>query len=329
MTLREFAEAWLRAREGQLTPKALQTERAQLRSNILPYLGDRQLRELSRAEIAAWRDWLARGWIAGGRRRGGVQTARRALGVLRTMLRAAADEYALIPESPASRIRHPRPPKSAARARPTAPSLEELCAILRAVPDYDYRLAVACAAVTGLRWGEQFALRPQDLVHGAEGWVLRVRRQRPSGLSVVTGPKTAAGERVVPVPDFLSAPLEQLRGWRQVQGLGLLWPGRRGGWITYGWWRRAVWSPACAAAGCTYHWHHLRHFSASLWIACGWDVAEVADLLGHADPSVTLRVYTHLFRERRRGLRWNLEAVGAQILLALRRQVVVVEKQMG
>ena len=41
--------------------------------------------------------------------------------------------------------------------------------------------------------------------------------------------------------------------------------------------------------------HSLRHTNASLLIACGADVATVAGLLGHSQPSTTLDIYTHAF----------------------------------
>ena len=41
--------------------------------------------------------------------------------------------------------------------------------------------------------------------------------------------------------------------------------------------------------------HSLRHTNASLFIANGTDVATVAGLLGHSQPSTTLDIYTHAF----------------------------------
>ena len=41
--------------------------------------------------------------------------------------------------------------------------------------------------------------------------------------------------------------------------------------------------------------HSLRHTNASLLIAGGTDVATVAGLLGHSQPSTTLDIYTHAF----------------------------------
>jgi integrase len=41
--------------------------------------------------------------------------------------------------------------------------------------------------------------------------------------------------------------------------------------------------------------HDLRHTCASLAISAGVNVLALARMLGHADPSVTLRVYADLF----------------------------------
>jgi integrase len=54
------------------------------------------------------------------------------------------------------------------------------------------------------------------------------------------------------------------------------------------------------AVGVDSHFHELRHFSATQLIADGHDVRTVAGRLGHADPSVTLRVYAHALPEQDR-----------------------------
>ncbi|MGH9919557.1 MAG: tyrosine-type recombinase/integrase [Nitrososphaerales archaeon] len=48
------------------------------------------------------------------------------------------------------------------------------------------------------------------------------------------------------------------------------------------------------------HALRLRHFSAPELIAGGHDVRTVAGRLGHADASITLRVYSHVLPERDR-----------------------------
>jgi integrase len=46
--------------------------------------------------------------------------------------------------------------------------------------------------------------------------------------------------------------------------------------------------------------HDLRHFTATQLIGAGVDIRTVAGRLGHSDPSVTLRVYSHALEERDR-----------------------------
>jgi integrase len=59
---------------------------------------------------------------------------------------------------------------------------------------------------------------------------------------------------------------------------------------------------AAKRLGITTHFHELRHFAATTAIASGADVRTVAGRLGHADASVTLRVYAHALEARDRDL---------------------------
>jgi integrase len=59
---------------------------------------------------------------------------------------------------------------------------------------------------------------------------------------------------------------------------------------------------AAAKAGVETHLHALRHFSATQAIAAGFDPVTVGGRLGHADTSMTLRVYSHALEQRDRDL---------------------------
>ena len=67
---------------------------------------------------------------------------------------------------------------------------------------------------------------------------------------------------------------------------------------------------AAKQAGVKTHLHALRHFSATQGIASGADVVTVAGRLGHRDPSVTLRVYSHVLEQRDRDV---AAAIGASL----------------
>jgi integrase len=41
--------------------------------------------------------------------------------------------------------------------------------------------------------------------------------------------------------------------------------------------------------------HQLRHYYASVMLAGGVSIKELAEYLGHSDPAFTLRVYAHMF----------------------------------
>jgi integrase len=57
-----------------------------------------------------------------------------------------------------------------------------------------------------------------------------------------------------------------------------------------------AWQSAAAALGLPrVTFHALRHTHASALIAAGLDVVKISRRLGHADPTVTLRTYAHLF----------------------------------
>ena len=48
------------------------------------------------------------------------------------------------------------------------------------------------------------------------------------------------------------------------------------------------------------HLHSLRHFAATELLAAGISPRDAAEMLGHADPSLTLRVYAHASTERQK-----------------------------
>jgi integrase len=57
-----------------------------------------------------------------------------------------------------------------------------------------------------------------------------------------------------------------------------------------------------------YRFHDLRHYTASELFRAGHNPRTVADRLGHADPSITLRVYTHDTEDQARAAADSLES---------------------
>src|SRR5262249_19834977 len=60
----------------------------------------------------------------------------------------------------------------------------------------------------------------------------------------------------------------------------------------------AEWADVAASIGMPdITFHALRHTHASQLIDAGIDVVKISKRLGHSNPTITLRIYAHLFRE--------------------------------
>ncbi len=135
-----------------------------------------------------------------------------------------------------------------------------------------HRRLYALLANTGLRIREALALRWSDIEDG------RIH---------IRAAKTSTGVRVVPCSSALAAILGD--------------PDDDGGWIFRGRWPEKPMSYSAAnyslkeaakRAGVGHvTMHDFRRTAASWWIEAGVDARTVAEILGHTDPSFTLRIY--------------------------------------
>ncbi|MEV0307457.1 tyrosine-type recombinase/integrase [Nonomuraea fuscirosea] len=188
-----------------------------------------------------------------------------------------------------------------------------------------FRLLPMLGAACGLRQGELFGLALEDI--DFERRVLRVRRQvKKLGADHVFALPKNDRERVVPLPDWAaeavkrhvsacppltcSLPWERVDGKLRTHNLLFRWTDDR--FIKARSYSETVWKPALVKAGVIpgpakdprqrvrfatsrkEGLHQLRHYYASVMLAGGVSVKELAEYLGHADPGFTLRVYAHM-----------------------------------
>lgn len=141
----------------------------------------------------------------------------------------------------------------------------------------------------GLRFGEAVALRRRHV-----GDAELVIRASVSGVTkrglVETGTKSGR-TRHVPVPKPV---WERLKDRLPDDPEGLVFPGRKGGYLPVGEYRWAF-DNACKDVGIKgLVPHGLRHTTASLAISAGANVKVVQRMLGHATAAMTLDLYGHL-----------------------------------
>lgn len=159
------------------------------------------------------------------------------------------------------------------------------------------RCFVHLAAFCGLRFGEIAALR-QDRIDLAAG-ILRVD-QSVTQLGEIKRPKTKAGTRQVALPRHLA---EMLREYDQHHRIpskeGFFFTTANGGRVQAAPFHYQSWRPLLDRAGLlgenveVPHFHSLRHFCASAWIALQMPLPEVAKRIGHSKVDMTLRTYAH------------------------------------
>lgn len=159
------------------------------------------------------------------------------------------------------------------RKRSEMPSLWDVAFV-----DY-LRPAVLVSLNTGLRRGELLALEwtDIDLPHA----LLTVRRA------------TAKGDKTRRIPLNAEA-LTTLKAWKPLAHDRYVFAGADGEPLTE---IKSAWLEVLRVAKIKdYRWHDHRHDFASQLVMAGVDLNTVRDLLGHADPKMTLR-YSHLSPE--------------------------------
>lgn len=184
-------------------------------------------------------------------------------------------------------------------------STEQISRILNNFPS-ELRLIPLIGATCGLRQGELFGLRTQDI--DLENSIIHVRQQ----IKVVhyqpipclpKGTKT----RSVPMPEYVRDELVEfldtchpLEGERTLEPseAGIIFTLRERKPINKNYFNTAYWHKTLKAAEIsrmrTSGMHGLRHYCASMWLEKGVSIKAVSEYLGHSDAGFTLRTYTHL-----------------------------------
>lgn len=288
ITVREYGEQW-RLVQAHRESTADRYERG-LRLHTYPILGDRPLAALRPTEIEAWMRHLDT-YLA-------PATAFVVVETLRMMLYDAVRDR-LIGRHPMTGIKTRKPDKHLIRPL----SSTEVASILDGVPDW-YRAPVALGAGCGLRVSEILALTPGDIDFlrrrvRVDRQLLRSEKTKPYRFGP---PKTRTSKREVPLPEPVALELAaHMAKWPPVfvDGLGaeLVFTGPRSG-LPVGRELVSRWVSTAAKAAkipTEVTFHDLRHHYASLLIGMGLSVKAVQTALGHANASMTLDIYAHLW----------------------------------
>jgi integrase len=302
-------------------PSVVRKYEEQLRTLIVPAIGDVPVGALTRGDVQRLVDGIAATRTP--------EHARKALVALRVALRVAERDGLIEPGSnPCAGVRAPADQRVERAARILTP--QEVSGILAAAAADDARLGrsfglplLALLFGTGLRLGEALALP-----WGAEGLdldagVVRVRRSldRVRDPQTTTfafvAPKTRTSRRDVPVrpSDVAVLRRHRLASGRPREG-ELVFADERGRALTPNGRPRHAFTRAVRAAGLgepAPKLHDLRHAYATALLAAGLTVHAVAELLGHSSPALVMARYGHAYAGEKAASAMALERFCAEV----------------
>ena len=144
----------------------------------------------------------------------------------------------------------------------------------------------------GLRLGELLALTPADFDWSRGTVTVSKSYQRLGQRDVITGPKTAKGNRVIQLPQFLC---DEMRAF--LSAFYSLDPADRIFTMTKYSISHRLEKGSAEAGVKRIRVHDLRHSHVSLLIDMGFSAIAIADRVGHESIDITYR-YAHLFPTR-------------------------------
>ena len=267
-------------------------------ARFLKMLGDVKLTDLTTAMIRVWYKTVIE--------QCGNYTANRAKSHLKSILALAEEDFGI--RAPSMPTGLPRMRNKQKKAILTPEHIAKL--IAAAKDDPEHGIYYAFPFLAGTRPSEQLGLLWSEVDFDKN--VIHIRRIQERDGSLTEMTKTEAGTRDIPMGTALR---EMLLAWRircprkgkelhrVFPGPGRLqeWPLPRlggGGPLLYQNFRKRYWAPAFKGLGIPYVTpHSARHSFISTLQAQGIEVGLVAQIAGHANPTVTLGHYTQAVRD--------------------------------
>lgn len=248
-----------------------------LNNHLLPVFGNRRLCDINKSEIQTFFGTLL-----------SRLSADSTHGIHRVLRRifSTAVEWSYLHNNPATGIKLP----PCRRREPPFITSEQFRELLVNLPE-PVRTMVLLAMMTSMRVGEVLALRWKrvDLRRG----IIRVAETFYRGqFSTV---KSRRSERQIPLSPVVLSALKNIQGRRTSGPEDLVFATRKGTALSDGNLLKRFIYPACTHLGIPrLSWHALRHLHGTLLSHLGVPVAVAQAQLGHADPRITLSIYTHV-----------------------------------
>lgn len=280
MLFKELVATWLdTVASVELKQSGYRSYEAICRNHLVPAFGDTPVDEITGAMVQVYvADKTKAGFSA--------RTVTNHVHVLKRLMDYAATSN-LIESNPLTSVSAPRREPASTRVRYLTP--EQLRQLIEATPPA-WRVLIATACLTGLRKGEQLALKFTDLDFAKR--TISVSKTIRNG--VVTSPKNSWSVGVIPMPDSL-VPLLVARRRNVSDPEGYVFCRRDGSPLPSHVPNRIL-AKALETAGLpSVTWHEAtRHSWVVAHLAAGSTVPEIQSAGRWKTPDVLLSVYAHL-----------------------------------
>lgn len=280
MLLKKFAGSWISAKTIDLKPRSKETYLFCLNNLIVAKLGDEKIEKIDEDAVQRFVvSIVSSGYSA--------STVRSCFKVLKNCLTDYCEKYNTKP------IKFGNIKIPAAREKKVECFSEKEQKMIEQSIDLQKnprQIGILLSLYTGIRLGELLALKWSD-VDMAKG-LLHIEKTAfyQCGKLSYTPPKTKASVRSIPIPNFL---LPLMRECKRKSQSEFVITDKNGAALiprTYQYEFEALLKKSKIAHK---GFHSLRHTFATRAVECGMDIKSLADILGHANPMITLKRYTH------------------------------------
>jgi len=305
-TVGQFLETWIEVTTSQIRESSWRRYGDYVRVHLVPGLGRVPLGRLTSQHIQLFYARKLKEGLS-------ATTVHHIHGMLHRALKDAL-RIRLVQRNVTEMLRSPR-----RTTKEMMPLTEEQAAhFLGIVKGNRFEALYVLAVTTGMREGEPLGLRWQDVDLENATCYVRMNVQEARRGFVLPETKTTYSRRSIKLSKLSIAALRQhkARQSKERGALGAMWnrsldlifPNTLGGLMIPDNLVQRSFKPLIWKAGFDpeIHFHDLRHTAATLLLSRGVNVKVVSKMLGHADISITLRIYAHVIP--------NMQQVAADII---------------
>ena len=292
MKFKDFIELYCEDMGTRLREHTMRTKRYIIDLKIMPYFGEKSVNEIKATDIRQWQNQL----ISQGYSPTYLKTINNQLCAIFNY----AVKYYDLASNPCAKA------GSIGKSKAEEMNFWTKQEFMKFVDELmDKRMSYLAFMIlywTGIRIGELLALTPGDIDLEKHTISITKSYQRLGKKDVVTEPKTPKSKRVIHIPEFLVADIQDyISSVYEIKDTGRLFP------FTKYFLEHEMKRGVKASGVKKIRIHDLRHSRASLLVELGFSPLEIAERLGHEKIETTLNTYSHLYPNKQQRLADRLE----------------------